>query len=234
MFTKEQKEMYDELKNKLAIEVKNMGEKKIDDASPILKRILRLEQITSNPKILNEDIKFTSGKEKELDSLVKEIISRNEKVIIWTNYIFNVDYFYNKYKKYYAVKISGNMNVKERNESVKSFKKGNSQVLISTPQSAKEGLTLTVANNAIFYDRSFSLDDYLQAQDRIHRISQTKECNIYNIMIRGSIDEWINKLLLSKEKAASLVQNDISKDEYENTMDYSYDKIIKEILEIKE
>ena len=106
--------------------------------------------------------------------------------------------------------------------------------MIATPQSAKEGLTLTVANNAIFYDRGFSLDDYLQAQDRIHRISQTKECNIYNIMIRGSIDEWIHKLLLSKEKAASLVQNDISLNEYEDIADYSYDKLIRKILEIEE
>lgn len=31
-----------------------------------------------------------------------------------------------------------------------------------------------MANHVIFYDRGFSLDDYLQAQDRIHRISQKK------------------------------------------------------------
>ncbi len=82
---KSKKEMYDELKEKLIIEIKNGKNKKIDDASPILKRILRLEQITSNPKILNEDIDFISGKEIELNSLVKEIINREEKVIIWTN-----------------------------------------------------------------------------------------------------------------------------------------------------
>ena len=234
MFTEKQKEMYDELKEKLIIEIKNGKNKKIDDASPILKRILRLEQITSNPKILNEDIDFISGKEIELNSLVKEIINREEKVIIWTNYIYNVDYFCKKYEKYNAVKISGSMTTEERNESVRKFKTKDVKVLIATPQSAKEGLTLTVANNAIFYDRGFSLDDYLQAQDRIHRISQTKECNIYNIMIRGSIDEWIHKLLLSKEKAASLVQNDISLNEYEDIADYSYDKLIKKILEIEE
>ena len=126
------------------------------------------------------------------------------------------------------------MSTDQRNESVKEFKTGDAKVLIATPQSAKEGLTLTTANNAIFYDRGFSLDDYLQAQDRIHRISQTKECNIYNIMIRGSIDEWIHKLLKAKEKAASLVQNDISRADYELEADYSYDKIIKKILEEEE
>ena len=232
MFSPEQKKMYDKLKEELIVEIKNKNLNMVDDASPILKRILRLEQITSNPKILNDDVDFISGKEQELKSLVNEIMNKDEKLIIWTNYIYNVDYFCEKFKKYNAVKISGNMSAESRNESVKKFKKGDSKILIATPQSAKEGLTLTVANNAIFYDRGFSLDDYLQAQDRIHRISQNKECNIYNIMIRGSIDEWINKLLLSKEKAASLVQNDISKDEYIEAADYSYHKLIKNILDV--
>ena len=234
MFTPEQKNMYDKLREELRIELIRDDKKEEDDVSSVLKRILRLEQITSNPKMLDETINFKSGKEIELKSLVKDIVNRGEKVIIWTNYIYNINYIKEMFLKYNAVTISGNMTIEQRNESVKSFKTGDSMVLIATPQSAKEGLTLTVANNAIFYDRGFSLDDYLQAQDRIHRISQTKECNIYNIMIRGSIDEWIHKLLLVKEKAASLVQNDVSKDEYVNLVDYSYDKIIKRILDVEE
>lgn len=234
MFNPGQKEMYDELRKKLYIEIIKNGNKKIDDAAPVLKRILRLEQITSNPKMIDENVNFNSGKEQELNSLVKEILGRDEKVIIWTNYLYNIDYFMKKFEKYGCVKICGSMSSEDRNKSVKEFKTGNAKILIATPQAAKEGLTLTVANNAIFYDRGFSLDDYLQAQDRIHRISQTKECNIYNIMIRGSIDEWIHKLLLSKEKAASLVQNDISKDQYIDEADYSYNVLIKKILEVEE
>ena len=234
MFTPEQKKMYDKLRDELRIEIIRDNKKEIDDSSPILKRILRLEQITSNPKMLDETINFKSGKEIELKSLVKEIVNRGEKVIVWTNYIYNIEYIKNIFLDYNAVTLCGSMSIEQRNESIKKFKNGDSMVLVATPQSAKEGLTLTVANNAIFYDRGFSLDDYLQAQDRIHRISQTEDCNIYNIMIRGSIDEWIHKLLLAKEQAASLVQNDISKDEYVNIADYSYDKIIKKILEVEE
>ena len=234
MFTPEQKKMYDKLRDELRIEIIRDNKKEIDDSSPILKRILRLEQITSNPKMLDETIDFKSGKEIELKSLVKERVNRGEKVIVWTNYIYNIEYIKNIFLAYNAVTICGSMSIEQRNESIKKFKNGDSMVLVATPQSAKEGLTLTVANNAIFYDRGFSLDDYLQAQDRIHRISQTEDCNIYNIMIRGSIDEWIHKLLLAKEQAASLVQNDISKDEYVNIADYSYDKIIKKILEVEE
>lgn len=234
MFTPGQKEMYDNLRKKLYIEIIENGNKKIDDSSPVLKRILRLEQITSNPKIIDETVSFCSGKEQELNSLVREILSRDEKVIIWTNYLYNIDYFMDKFKDYGCVKICGSMSSYDRNKSVLNFKNGSAKILIATPQAAKEGLTLTVANNAIFYDRGLSLDDYLQAQDRIHRISQEKDCNIYNIMIRGSIDEWIHKLLLSKEKAASLVQNDITKSQYNNDADYSYNEIIRKILEVEE
>lgn len=95
------------------------------------------------------------------------------------------------------------MSIEERNLSVDKFKYDDScKVLFATPQAAKEGLTLTVANNAIFYDRSFNLDDYLQAQDRIHRISQTKDCTIYNIVIEQGIDKWIDALLTAKQYAA--------------------------------
>ena len=64
-------------------------------------------------------------------------------------------------------------------------------MLFATPASAKEGLTLTEANHVIFYDRGFSLDDYLQAQDRIQNI-QTKTCYVHNIITKGTIDEWID------------------------------------------
>lgn len=78
--------------------------------------------------------------------------------------------------------------------------------LVATPASAKEGLTLTVANNAVFFDRSFSLDGYLQAQGRIHRISQAKDCTITILKAEGTIDDWIESLLAAKSLAAQLAQ----------------------------
>jgi SNF2 family DNA or RNA helicase len=190
-----------------------------------------LNQIASNPRLIDECYNKTSGKEIVLDELINEIINNNEKCIVWSCYIGNIDYFAEKYKVYGAVKIHGSMTIEERNRSVDLFKNNaNTKLLFATPQAAKEGLTLTVANNAIFYDRTFNLDDYLQAQDRIHRISQKKKCNIYNILIENSIDDWIDALLKAKQNAAWLTQGDITIDQYEASADYSYADIIKEIL----
>lgn len=228
-----QKSMYDHVRNEMQILVQKGDHAILDESSESIKRLLRLIQITSNPLLIDSLYGQVSCKENKLDKLITEILERNEKVIVWSIFTDNVDYFTKKYSSHKAVKITGKMNIDDRNISVKKFKEGDSKILFATPQAAKEGLTLTIANNVIFYDRGFSLDDYLQAQDRIHRISQTKECNIYNIMVKDSIDVWINKLLESKQNAAFLAQGDKSLSEYQTDSDYSYGEMIKDILKIE-
>ena len=95
---------------------------------------------------------------------------------------------------------------------------------------AKEGLTLTTANHAIFYDRSFSLDDYLQAQDRIHRISQTRDCYIHILIARDTIDEWVDVLLTAKYRAAQLAQGDIDTVAFHNSFRSDVSEILRAVL----
>lgn len=231
-FEERQYELYHKIVKECQVEVYKDGNLILDNDEECLKRLLRLNQVASNPHLFDDSYNNTSGKEKALDSLLSEIIGRNEKVIIWSSYIQNIDTLNNRYKCYGAVKIHGKMTIEERNKSVDKFKNDDHcRVLFATPQAAKEGLTLTVANNAIFYDRTFNLDDYLQAQDRIHRISQNKKCFIYIIKIQNSIDDWIDALLVAKQQAAFLAQGDISKEEYKSLADYSYSQLIKNILE---
>ncbi len=108
------------------------------------------------------------------------------------------------------------------------------RVLVATPGAAKEGLTLTEANHAVFVDRNFSLDDYLQAQDRIHRISQTEECVVENLVAVDTVDEWVGELLAAKQLAASLVQGDIDKEAYLAEATYAFNHIIESILNTTE
>jgi SNF2 family DNA or RNA helicase len=82
------------------------------------------------------------------------------------------------------------------------------RVLVANPAAAREGLTLTSANNAIYLDRSFNMVDYLQSQDRIHRISQTKPCLIQKLLARETIDEYVDELLYKKHRLAGFLQGD--------------------------
>ncbi len=229
-FEQKQFEMYETLRKDMELTLTRGDETILDESTETIKRLLRLVQITSNPKLIDESYVGESAKEELLDQLIERIISQDEMVIVWSIYTGNIDMFCKKYAKYGAVKITGKMAVEERNKSVAAFKSGKAKLLFATPQSAKEGLTLTIANNAIFYDRGFNLDDYLQAQDRIHRISQKRDCHIYNLMVEDSIDIWIDYLLKAKQRAAFLAQGDINLKDYKDEADYSFANIVHEIL----
>lgn len=202
-----------------------------DNSESILKRLLRLVQVTSNPRIVDESYNLEPGKYRYLTDIVDSIVVKKEKCIIWTNFIENVEWLTKKLKEYGAVKVHGGLSIAERNFAIKSFKEdGQVQILIATPASSKEGLTLTVANHVIFYDRGFSLDDYLQAQDRVHRYTQTKVCHVYKLIMPESIDEWVDALIESKELVAKYEQGDITLEEYKHNISYDFGRLVGEIL----
>jgi SNF2 family DNA or RNA helicase len=151
-----------------------------------------------------------------------------------TTFTQNVDWLAKEFRSYNAVRIHGKLAHEQRERSVRLFKTDpDCRVLVATPSSAKEGLTLTSANNAIFYDGSFSLDDYLQAQDRIHCISQIKDCSVVNLVADSTIDQWVEKLLTAKHLAAQLAQGDINQDQYHKNADYSFGDMIKDVLGLR-
>jgi SNF2 family DNA or RNA helicase len=230
-----QSEIYDRFKKEFAMIIVRDGMPQLDDADDILKRLLRLVQVASNPKLVDESYRGVPGKLAPLLDILREVVDRGEKAIIWTNFVGNVDWLARELYAYGPVRVHGKLSYDDRNRSITLFKTDpDCKVLIATPASAKEGLTLTVANNAIFFDRSFSLDDYLQAQDRIHRISQDRPCIVTSLIARNTVDEWLDLLLAAKQLAAQLGQGDITREEYEAQASYAFGEMVRDVLGIKQ
>jgi len=146
-----------------------------------------------------------------------------------------VDWLAKELSEYGVARIHGGLSIEKRNLAVEDFVDDPEvAVLIATPSSAKEGLTLTVANHVVFFDRSFSPDDYLQAQDRIHRISQAKICYVHNLIMPNSIDEWVDSLLHMKILSAQLAQGDISLEYFQSQARYDFGDVLHEVLGSKE
>lgn len=226
-----QSEIYDTFQKEFAALVVRNGKPVLDDAEDILKRLLRLVQVASNPALVDEKYHQVPGKFPVLQDLLNDVICAHEKAIIWTSFTDNVDWLARELKPFGAVRVHGKLGIDQRNQSIASFKtRPECRILVATPAAAKEGLTLTVANHAIFYDRSFSLDDYLQAQDRIHRISQEKTCYVTNLLARDTVDEWVEVLLAAKHLAARLGQGDITKEQYQAEASYTFGEMIKDVL----
>jgi len=230
-----QYDLYCQYRDNLKAIVIKEGIPSEDKAEEIIKRLLRLVQIASNPVLVDEGYQLDPGKWQYLIALLDQIRSNGQKAIVWTVFTANADWLTKRLRSYGTAKIHGKLSMEERNKSVKKFLDDpDCKILIATPGAAKEGLTLTVANHVIFFDRSFSLDDYLQAQDRIHRVSQVKTCYVYNLMMHDSIDGWVDVLLQAKRLAAQLAQGDISLEYFQSQMTYSFGDVLREILNIKE
>ena len=229
-----QEELYQKFRRDCAAVVVRDGKPVFDDAEEILKRLLRLVQVASNPRLVDTAYHELPSKYPILEGMLDKVAEQGEKAIVWTSFTDNVDWLCRDLHRLGAARVHGQMNYDDRNKSIKKFKEEDQcRVLVATPGAAKEGLTLTVANHAIFYDRSFSLDDYLQAQDRIHRISQTKTSYVTNLMAKGTVDEWVDELLAAKQLAAKLGQGDITRDQYEAEATYAFGEMVREVLGIE-
>ena len=111
--------------------------------------------------------------------LVNEIISRGEKVIIFCAFDSEI-YSLKEHYKDKCVVHNGKLTLKEKEKALKEFNENdNVQILLGNLQSTSVGLNLCVANNIVFNSISWLPADNHQAEYRILRIGQTKDCKIY-------------------------------------------------------
>jgi SNF2 family DNA or RNA helicase len=230
-----QYDLYRQVRDTLRASVIRDGIPAEDKSEDLLKRILRLVQIASNPRLIDDSYSAEPGKLAPLCDEVERVVRSGEKCIVWTSFTENADWLARYMRSYGACRVHGKLALQTRNRAIDRFTSEPAcRVLVATPGAAREGLTLTVANHVIFYDRTFGLDDYLQAQDRIHRISQSKTCYVTNLIMQDSIDEWVDVLLHSKQLAAQLAQGDISLEYYQSQMSYDFGHVLREILNIEQ
>ena len=67
------------------------------------------------------------------------------------------------------------------------------------------GVTLTAANTVIFYDNDWNPTMDAQATDRAHRIGQSRDVNVYQLVTKGTIEERIVKRAQQKKNVQSTV-----------------------------
>lgn len=205
----DQQSRYDEVRRELLVRVTSLaGEASHRSISSIMEEYLRAVQIASNPRLVDPEWKGTPSKFKELDEILDELLSReDEKVVVWTNYLKNVDELVERYAAYRPSPFTGSVKVSERAEIVKEFQsdsKEGPRLLVAIPAAGGVGITLTRARTAIYVDKTWNAEHWLQSIDRIHRIGQKQTS--YIISLHGcKVDEMIAGNLRKKERMQRLL-----------------------------
>lgn len=192
--------LYLQLENQFVVEaegiVKKIESGEIEErqaviyAQNILSRMMKLNQLTSGfLKESDEDGGgiIEVGKEK-IDTLLEILEELGEKpVVVWANFIYEIDRIVDvlRKRKYEVAKIYGATKNSDRGKIIDDFQAGHYQILVANPATLATGVTLTRASDAIYFSLNFRLEDFLQSQDRIHRIGQeAKSVNYYVLLSR--------------------------------------------------
>jgi superfamily II DNA or RNA helicase len=186
----------------LVIIYRDISESKINSMEKIIKKI----KVGTTPLLPEENESFLTEKVKKCLELVKDIIAKNESVIIWTTYLDSLNKIYSLLSKEYnfVKKIFGDTEVSERDVIIDDFNLGKVRILITNPHTLAESVSLhKICNNAIYLELDYNLTHYLQSRDRIHRLGiedhrQTNYFILQSCYGDQSIDERIYNVLDSK------------------------------------
>jgi SNF2 family DNA or RNA helicase len=207
--TPKQRKHYDELKDEFITYIRETGEAAV--ATNGLVKALRLMQICSGFLKDEEEniVDFKDNpKAKALEELLESI--QPHKTIVWC--VFKKDYEVVRRVcmklKIKFVECSGDTPNIQKFDNVDAFNKDESvKVFIGHPRSLGIGINLIAGKFMIFYSRSFSLGDDIQAEARNYRGGSEIHDKItrYDIVAQNTIDALCVEALHDKKEISEAV-----------------------------
>lgn len=198
---------------------KNNNPKQIfEDIAPLSD--FKIHQLRDKyPSITNmvkipDHLVVSSGKFKYFDELLPQMKADGHRVLIFSQFVMMLDIIekYLSIRGHQFVRLDGSTAVTERQDLIEEYS-ANPEIfifLLST-KAGGLGINLTSANRAIIHDIDFNPYNDKQAEDRCHRIGQTKEVVIHKLIAEGTIEEGMSVIAQEKLKLEKEVTSNESK-----------------------
>ncbi|XP_034942058.1 helicase domino isoform X5 [Chelonus insularis] len=141
-------------------------------------------------------IQYDCGKLQSLDRLLRKLKSGNHRVLIFTQMTRMLDVLeaFLNYHGHIYLRLDGTTRVDQRQILMERFNNDKRIFcFILSTRSGGVGVNLTGADTVIFYDSDWNPTMDAQAQDRCHRIGQTRDVHIYRLVSEKTVEENILK-----------------------------------------
>lgn len=202
-----QRKLYDELKREFIVWLDN-GD--MISAPLAITRMLRLQQVTSGYCPTDDGSVVRIEPNARLSCLMDTLEDVPHQALIWAKFQMDIDQISEAIRanKGTCVVYDGRVSQADREIRRRSFKAGDVQFFVAHPAAAGEGLTLTEARTAIYYNSTYKLSDRLQSEGRLRRPGQEHPVNYIDLVASGTIDATIIRALRSKVNLAAQVTGD--------------------------
>jgi len=165
--------------------------------SHVLELILRLKQICN---VCPET--GSSAKLQDLDSRIEAVVESGERALVFSQFTrepFGVARIARALSRFEPLVLTGGMDVASRASIVRAFESDQRRrLMILSLRAGGLGLNLTSASYVVHFDRWWNPALEAQAEDRTHRIGQTRPVNVYSYVTAGTIEERIAAILVRK------------------------------------
>jgi len=214
--TNKQVGIYNEVLNRVKLEVNSLIEKKSLGQSRIqvLSALLKLRQVCNHPQLLDDSFigeHEISGKYNQFLELLNEVIEADNKVLVFSQFTSMLSIFEKDLERLGIKFLRLDGSTKNRQELVDEFNNDDSiKVFLISLKAGGVGLNLTSASAVFLYDPWWNPMVEKQAMDRAHRIGQTKTVHVYKFITKNSIEEKILKL---QERKGNLFDNLVKEDQ---------------------
>lgn len=204
-----ERRLYTELKEKLIVDLKELGKRGEIQTFNKLALLIRLHQLLSG--IAVTDLGMQTFESSKFKALVEILDGATGAVIVWASFrksIEEIVSYLNSQKRTVGF-LYGGMKASDKDAAQKGFANGDLQFLVAHPKTAGRGLTFTNCSHAIYYENSYSYEDRIQSEDRIHRIGQqASHCLYTDLLCDSTVDETIHDALLHKKEINDVLKRE--------------------------
>ena len=207
--TRRQAALYQQAVADLAERLESPEVEGIQRRGIILAFLTRFKQICNHPSQWLGDGVYApaeSGKFNRLRELCEEIASRQEKVLVFTQYREITDPLARHLAGVFGqagLILHGGVPVGKRKELVDAFQRdGGPPFFVLSLKAGGTGLNLTAASHVIHFDRWWNPAVENQATDRAFRIGQKRNVMVHKFTCRGTLEERIHEVIASKSALA--------------------------------
>ncbi|KAI1896583.1 hypothetical protein AGOR_G00096260 [Albula goreensis] len=141
-------------------------------------------------------IQYDCGKLQTLHSLLRRLKAEGHRVLIFTQMTRMLDVLeqFLNYHGHIYLRLDGSTRVEQRQALMERFNADRRIFcFILSTRSGGVGVNLTGADTVVFYDSDWNPTMDAQAQDRCHRIGQTRDVHIYRLISERTVEENILK-----------------------------------------
>ena len=175
----------------------------------VLSYLMRFKQICNHPAQLLGESEYEpqkSGKFQRLAELCEEIASRQEKLLVFTQFremTAPLELFLTEQFGQAGLVLHGGTTVKQRQKRVDLFQdEAGPPFFVLSLKAGGTGLNLTQASHVIHFDRWWNAAVENQATDRAFRIGQKKNVIVHKFVCQGTVEEKIDVLIREKQNLA--------------------------------